>query len=519
MQLLTSTAKDTKISLAVIIISSVISLTSFFYYLHIGYILLYSDAASHLVIARRVTDSLTPGVAQLGDVWLPLQHVLAIPFIWNNFLWHSGIGGSIVSMISFVLTAFFLFKTAKLLTNNYFSGLIAALVIVTNANYLYIQTTFMTESLMLATMSSYLYFLLKWSKSNNISDLLIAAFCVFLSTLTRYEAWFLALFGIGYVFYAAYRRKTFRYSESMTIIYTTLAFFGIFLWILYGYIILGNGFYFLNGPFSAKAQQETIYLAGALPTKNNILITVQTYFWNLIDTVGMGIFAATVISFGLYILNKPKKENITYLFVTFGPPFVIILTLFLGITAIYIPQIPINDHYNNLFNVRYGLMSLPFVALILSLLANTKKQSAVILLSFIIILQSLYLYANDYVLTLNNAVEENNITHAPSMQMASVLFNDCRNGLTLMSAAGFDPLLIKTNIDPKHFIYEGNYGYWQTSLRNPTVYADCVVMGTLDEQSDVVRASLYKNPMLLNNYTLLFQNSMGLILKKTKELN
>jgi hypothetical protein len=42
-------------------------------------ILLYADAHSHLLIARRVFDSLNPGLAQLGDVWLPLSHLLMVP--------------------------------------------------------------------------------------------------------------------------------------------------------------------------------------------------------------------------------------------------------------------------------------------------------------------------------------------------------------------------------------------------------------------------------------------------------
>ena len=37
-----------------------------------GWLLYYGDAESHLKHARRVLDSRTPGVEQLGTVWLPL---------------------------------------------------------------------------------------------------------------------------------------------------------------------------------------------------------------------------------------------------------------------------------------------------------------------------------------------------------------------------------------------------------------------------------------------------------------
>jgi hypothetical protein len=46
-------------------------------------LLLYGDAVAHLHIARRVFDSITPGFRQLGSVWLPLPHILLLPFVWN----------------------------------------------------------------------------------------------------------------------------------------------------------------------------------------------------------------------------------------------------------------------------------------------------------------------------------------------------------------------------------------------------------------------------------------------------
>src|SRR5690349_15855075 len=57
-------------------------------------ILLSGDAVAHINIARRVFDSRTPSPMQLGTVWLPLPHVLTIPFVISTRMWQSGIGGS-----------------------------------------------------------------------------------------------------------------------------------------------------------------------------------------------------------------------------------------------------------------------------------------------------------------------------------------------------------------------------------------------------------------------------------------
>ena len=42
------------------------------------------DARAHLVVARRVIDSLTPGWRQFGSVWLPLPHIAnLVPSAWD----------------------------------------------------------------------------------------------------------------------------------------------------------------------------------------------------------------------------------------------------------------------------------------------------------------------------------------------------------------------------------------------------------------------------------------------------
>ena len=70
-------------------------------------ITLYIDDSIHLNIARRVTDSLTPGIDQLGNTWLPFLHISMLPFIWNDFLWCTGLAGTIPSLICFALVSIF----------------------------------------------------------------------------------------------------------------------------------------------------------------------------------------------------------------------------------------------------------------------------------------------------------------------------------------------------------------------------------------------------------------------------
>jgi hypothetical protein len=81
-------------SALMVIVLSVISIYYFWFYLGNGLGLSYNDARSHLDIGRRVVEGLKPGLAQLGSVWLPLNHLLMVPLIWNDWMWHSGFAGA-----------------------------------------------------------------------------------------------------------------------------------------------------------------------------------------------------------------------------------------------------------------------------------------------------------------------------------------------------------------------------------------------------------------------------------------
>src|ERR1700680_3127171 len=90
-----------------------VSVFSFLYFSRHGDVLLYGDAVAHINIARRVFDSKTPGLLQLGTVWLPLPHLLILPFIISKQMWQSGTGGSIPSMAGFVLGVLGIFRLVR----------------------------------------------------------------------------------------------------------------------------------------------------------------------------------------------------------------------------------------------------------------------------------------------------------------------------------------------------------------------------------------------------------------------
>src|SRR5579875_721312 len=112
------------------------------------YLLLYGDAVAHLGIARRIIDAHYPGLAQLGGVWLPLPHVLMLPFIGKMEMWQTGFAAVPMSMLSFALSVAGIWRLARRVMRPRWA-LFATTFYALNPNLLYLATTAMTEALFL----------------------------------------------------------------------------------------------------------------------------------------------------------------------------------------------------------------------------------------------------------------------------------------------------------------------------------------------------------------------------------
>ena len=78
-----------------------------------GWLLLYGDAVAHLGIARRILDARYPGLAQLGGVWLPLPHLLMLPFVQRMDWWQNGFAGAMPSLLAYICGNLGLYRLAR----------------------------------------------------------------------------------------------------------------------------------------------------------------------------------------------------------------------------------------------------------------------------------------------------------------------------------------------------------------------------------------------------------------------
>ena len=121
------------------------------HYHRLGLTLAHYDARAHLVVARRVFDSLTPGWQQVGAVWLPLPHILNAVPVQIDWFYRTGYSGIAISIASMALAAWAIARLIHRATGSRTGGCVAAALLMLNPDVLYLQSTPMTEPLLFGT--------------------------------------------------------------------------------------------------------------------------------------------------------------------------------------------------------------------------------------------------------------------------------------------------------------------------------------------------------------------------------
>ena len=497
------------------LIASATSLSSFLYFFHTGQILLYGDAVAHINIARRVFDSRTPGWQQLGTVWLPLPHLLTIPFILADRAWQLGWGGSVVSMASFILGVL---GVARLFWSGALGGRIktagwgAALFYAANPNLIYLQSTAMTEPLSLALYIWALVFfaefamhtraalaseILSWQREPEAHraarSLEKCAVVLAAGMLTRYDHWVLA-FVIAVTVTLLLRRKK-EADDSLALMRRGFRRFAILivlvplLWLGYNFGTYGNAFEFAIGPYSARAIAQRASSMPSYPGEHSLRVAALYYFQSAKLNVAQGywiwpILLAMTVGTAALIFRKQSA-------------LLIALWLPLGFYTFAIAHLSVPIFMPvwwpfSYYNVRYGLELLPafavFVGLTFALLLQLPKKSAAI---FLILLAASYAAIWRNVPICLREARVNSVTRiAFENQLASVLERVPRNSSILMYTGNHVGALEVADIHLARTINENNYRLWQAALSDPAREADYVIA----MQGDPVAAAVARHP-------------------------
>ncbi|MEK7150862.1 MAG: hypothetical protein AAB783_01550 [Patescibacteria group bacterium] len=482
------------------VILSSVSLVAFMVYYFNGFGLAYNDARSHLDIGRRVVEGLKPGLAQLGSVWLPLTHVLMVPTVWSDFMWHTGLAGALQSMISYVATGLLIYLFLRELGASMIARLVGVAIFASNSNILYLQSTAMTELLLLATMTAGAYQLLLWYKSDNIVFLIKSSFWIMLSTLVRYDGWFLFGFAALLIFFYTIYQKGYWVAEGTVVLYGTLAGFGIGLWFLWNALIFKDPLYFIFGPYSAHAQQSQLEAAGVLATKGDWFLSLKFYVYAL--AYNSGAFTTVLGFIGAFVMWFNRRENIRVRIASAAliAPFLFnIIALYLGHSVLFIQGLS-GDTW---FNIRYGVMMMPSLAIFIGYLVDRVRPMRGLIIGLLFFVMFFSITSNDIV-TIDDArvgSSQKNVT-----EVSSWLTRHAKDekGFVLISAASHDAIIFSSGLPMKKFIHEGTGAYWKSATESPDRWARWIIMRTYSEDDStwrfVSRSSGFERYNLVGTY-------------------
>lgn len=190
------------ISLAALLIGLVAAV----HYSTAGLALAHYDARAHLVVARRIVDSLTPGWQQVGAVWLPLPHLLNMVPVQMDTLYRTGASAIAISVLSLALSVWSVSDVIRRTTGSISGAVAASMLLVLNPNVLYLQSTPMTEPLLFATVLLSIALVGRWLVSAPEQWPTRAGIALAAACLTRYESWPIAAAIVGLVVLVLVRR-------------------------------------------------------------------------------------------------------------------------------------------------------------------------------------------------------------------------------------------------------------------------------------------------------------------------
>jgi hypothetical protein len=472
-------------SLALAVLSGLISLVAVWLYHQRGEILLNGDAVAHINIARRVFDSQTPGLFELGTVWLPLPHLLDMPFVANDWLWRTGLGGSIPSMVAYIAGALGLFRLVRGFASR-LAGWIAAAIYTLNPNLIYLQSTAMTEPLYLALFIWTTVFFsefLREAKDQPVRarrSLERLAFVLSAAILVRYDAWFLAAWLTAAL--AAYLLRAGRLTRPIwrgMVNFLLFTWLTAVLWLAYNHSNYGNALEFANGQYSARAIQLRSRTA-TMPTYpgENSLRTASLYFLKVSRmNLGEGLFQYALLpaAFVALLATIYFSRRFWPCLLLWIPTVFYAISVAWGSVPVYVPDWWPFSYYN----ARYGLEMLPatavFVALGYQMLSGVLPRRMVAALACALVAIAYWSIWLHTPICLREARVNGRDRLEFDQRLAEALRKLPASSTLMMDSSVHPGALELAGIRLRRVLRESNPPYWEIALTQPARSADYVV--------------------------------------------
>lgn len=352
-----------------------------------GAMLNYGDAVAHLHIARRVFDSHRPGVTQLGSVWLPLPHIVLVPFVAVYAWWANGAAALIPSALAWLASCMGVYRLARRWLDPA-PAAIALAFFALNPNLLYLQTTAMTEPLFVCEMVWTAVWLVEWRSTLDANPdanndrrgsrlLWRIAFVLGAAVYTRYDGWIMTLLawsaiGVALVRRGKLRSRTFWLASVVVVAAPAV-------WLIYNALVFDDWLDFVRGPYSAAAIEMRTAAPGSGPPHpgwHNPWVSLIFYVKCVeIDTAALGwgnvLLVVSLLGTIWAWITARKRAFLWALLLWLPIPFYTYSVAY-GSVPIFLPVWWPHSWYNT----RYGLEMLPAIALSLGFAASFAGSAA-----------------------------------------------------------------------------------------------------------------------------------------------
>jgi hypothetical protein len=516
-------------------VAAIASISALVFYYRQDAILLYGDAVAHINIARRVFDSRWPGPGQLGTVWLPLPHILILPFVISKAAWQSGLGGSIPSMVAYVAAVVGVYRLVRRglvsigahLGRARLAAIFGAVVLGANPNLLYMQSTAMNEPLFIAFVIWATVYLASFARAMRSSavqtedarhagrSLRLCGVMLMCAMLCRYDGWFMAAwFGVAALgiivrggplvnqsAYGAGVRKAF-------FAFVVLLAIAPSFWLAWNKFYFDNALEWMNGPYSAQAIMERSMRRGQPPHPGYQDVKTATVYYVKCAKLNL---AGNNLGWGGARYGWPKRiEDAwpvlavagTVALLVFAPalwPLLLLwvpllfyaLSIAYGGVPIFMPVWWPFSYYN----VRYGLQVLPAVAVfgaiaVYFISSVTGRKSVAVLVAlaaFGFVGVSYRSVWRSGPVCLHEARENSRVRIGLEHRVGDALKRLPPESTMLMQIGYYVGVLQRAGIPLKRTINESDYVVWYGALADPANRVHYLVAADDDDVARTAR--------------------------------
>ena len=531
-------------SCCVLMAGAAIGLCCFAYYYSSGLTLAHYDAKAHLLVARRIVDSAEPGYQQMGAHWLPLIHLLYLPFVVFEAQYRSGLFPSLISVCAFALSGWLVHRISLHLTGSRLAALYAAAVLLANPNLQFLQTAPLTEPVYMILMLLALDSLLRWRDRGAGGIPWFPAAWASLAALCRYEGWFFLGGAIALLLYDAVTGRT-RSVQAFKAVATYLGCFLAPALVHFGYIYWKLGDSFLHrvvrgtpAPYETYGHAvrsvvyhfgEIIQAAAILPAAVAVAgilycacnrerlrrclpyfllwlpsaVNIAALYWGLIYRVRYSVLLLPAIAvFGSIVAGR---EVLSRRLVITGSALVFMLP---WISWLF----PRTWEYHLLYPGP-GILLLPAAALVLMLLSTAVQRYRMTLLALIVVAMQVPVLDGEWHAAAKEALEHSHLD-SEQKQLLGFLGNHFDGTRVLIDVGRLAPLMYDSGLPIRAFIYhEGNGKEWGKAVADPRRVAGWI----LSEQGDEIWALLQVDPDWADGYSLAVRTKSYVLLRLNRE--